>query len=93
MADFRTNLTSQVINEVQKYFQQEWPVNAGSKPRVYETVIPRNIRLTEAPGFGKPIVLYDKNSIGGQKYQELTNEILSSLLNQVNNVPQGTKTV
>jgi len=66
MADFRTNLTNEVINEVRKFF--------GNK--VYNTVIPRNIRLTEAPGFGKPIALYDKNSIGAVKYQEFTNEVL-----------------
>ncbi len=90
MADFRTNLTNQVIAEVQRYFQQEMQISSGQRPRVYEAIIPRNIRLTEAPGFGKPIVLYDKNSVGGQKYQELTNEILGLTANSLNNVPQGT---
>lgn len=66
MADFRTNLTNEVINEVRKFFAN----------KVYNTVIPRNIRLTEAPGFGKPIAIYDKNSIGAQKYQEFSNEML-----------------
>lgn len=66
MADFRTNLTNEVINEARNFF----------KGKVYDTVIPRNIRLTEAPGFGKPIALYDKNSIGAQKYQEFSNEVL-----------------
>ena len=66
MADYRTNLTNEVINEVKNFF----------KGKVYNTVIPRNIRLTEAPGFGKPIALYDKNSIGAQKYQEFSNELL-----------------
>jgi len=66
MADYRTNLTNEVINEVRNFF----------KGKAYSTVIPRNIRLTEAPGFGKPIALYDKNSIGAQKYQEFTNELL-----------------
>ncbi len=66
MADFRTNLTQEVINEVRKYF--------GNK--VYNTVIPRNIRLSEAPGFGKPIFLYDKDSEGAKKYKELTKEFL-----------------
>ena len=66
MADYRTNLTNEVINEVRKFFEG----------KVYKTVIPRNIRLTEAPGFGKPIALYDKNSIGAQKYQEFANELL-----------------
>jgi chromosome partitioning protein len=66
MADFRTNLTQEVINEVRKHF--------GNK--VYTTVIPRNIRLSEAPGFGKPIFLYDKDSEGAKKYKELTKEFL-----------------
>ena len=46
------------------------------KDKVYKTVIPRNIRLTEAPSFGKPIFLYDKDSLGAQKYEELCKEIL-----------------
>lgn len=68
MADFRTNLTKEVMQEVRNYF----------KGKVYETVIPRSIRLTEAPSFGKPVALYDKDSIGAQKYEELTREILGS---------------
>jgi chromosome partitioning protein len=67
MADYRTNLTKEVIQEARNYF----------KEKVYETVIPRNIRLTEAPGFGKPILLYDKDSLGAQKYEELCKEILN----------------
>jgi len=67
MADFRTNLTKEVIQETRNYF----------KDKVYTTVIPRNIRLTEAPGYGKPILLYDKDSLGAQKYEELSKEILS----------------
>jgi len=66
MADFRTNLTNEVIKEVREFF----------KGRVYDTIIPRNIKLTEAPGFGKPVALYDKSSLGAQKYQEFTNELL-----------------
>jgi len=66
MADFRTNLTNEVINEARNFF----------KGKVYNTVIPRNIRLTEAPGFGKPIAIYDKHSIGAQKYKEFTEELL-----------------
>lgn len=66
MADFRTNLTKEVIKEVRNYF----------KDTVYDTVIPRNIRLTEAPSFGKPVVLYDKDSLGAQKYEELCKEML-----------------
>ncbi len=66
MADFRTNLTKEVIQEVRGYFRE----------KVYKTVIPRNIRLTEAPSYGKPISLYDKDSLGAQKYEELACEIL-----------------
>jgi chromosome partitioning protein len=66
MADFRTNLTKEVVQEVRNYF----------KEKVYQTIIPRSIRLTEAPSFGKPIALYDKDSIGAEKYAELANEIL-----------------
>ena len=55
MADYRTNLTKEVIDEARNYF----------KEKVYQTVIPRNIRLTESPSFGKPIALYDKDSLGG----------------------------
>jgi len=66
MADFRTNLTKEVIQEARNHF----------KEKVYKTVIPRNVRLTEAPSFGKPIALYDKDSLGAQKYEELSREIL-----------------
>lgn len=66
MADYRTNLTNEVINEVKKFFND----------KVYNTVIPRNIRLAEAPGFGKPIAMYDKNSIAAKKYEDFANELL-----------------
>ena len=66
MADFRTNLTKEVIQEARSHFNE----------KVYVTVIPRNIRLTEAPSFGKPIALYDRDSLGAQKYSDLSREIL-----------------
>jgi len=66
MADYRTNLTTEVIKEIRGYF----------KEKVYTTVIPRNIRLSEAPSHGRPITLYDNHSIGAQKYRELAEEIL-----------------
>ncbi|MCM8795595.1 MAG: ParA family protein [Candidatus Omnitrophica bacterium] len=69
MADFRTNLAKEVIQEVRNYF----------KEKVYQTVIPRSIRLTEAPSYGKPIALYDRESLGGQKYEELSQEILGNI--------------
>lgn len=66
MADFRTNLTNEVINEIKNYFQE----------KVYNSVIPRNVRLSEAPSFGKPINFYDSGSIGSLKYKELANEFI-----------------
>ena len=66
MADYRTKLTQEVIDEVRKHFGE----------KVYKTVIPRNIRLSEAPGFGKPIFLYDKDSEGAKKYKELVKEFI-----------------
>jgi chromosome partitioning protein len=80
MADFRTNLTKEVIQETREYF----------KEKVYHTVIPRNIRLTEAPSFGKPVVLYDKESLGAQKYEELSKEILGIPI-PANAMPEGDK--
>ncbi len=67
MADFRTNLTNEVINEIKNYF----------KEKVYNTIIPRNIRLSEAPSFGKPINHYDATSVGAVKYKELAQEFLN----------------
>jgi chromosome partitioning protein len=67
MYDSRINLSQQVINEVQKFF--------GDK--VYKTRIPRTVRLAEAPGFGKPILLYDKSAKGTEAYLDLAKEFLS----------------
>jgi len=66
MADFRTNLTTEVINEIRAYF----------KEKVYKSIIPRNIKLSEAPSYGKPITKYDNNSIGAQRYRDLAQEVL-----------------
>jgi chromosome partitioning protein len=76
MADFRTNLTSEVIEEARQFF----------KDKVFKTIIPRSIRLSEAPGFGKPIHLYDKNSIGAKTYSSLANEVLGESLNENENM-------
>ncbi len=67
MFDKRTNLSHQVAEDAQRYF----------KDLVFETTIPRNIRLGEAPSFGKPILLYDAASIGAQSYIHLANEIIN----------------
>lgn len=66
MYDSRNNLSEEVANEVRKYF--------GNK--VYNTVIPRNVTLGEAPSFGKPVILYDIKSKGAQSYLSLAKEIL-----------------
>ena len=65
MLDARTNLGIQVIQEVKKYFQN----------KVYRTIIPRNIRLSEAPSHGKPIIVYDSKSRGADVYLELAKEV------------------
>ncbi len=73
MADYRTNLTKEVIGEVKKFFSD----------KVYKTVIPRSIKLTEAPGFGKPIALYDKNSNGAQAYHNFAKEVLGETVQPI----------
>ncbi len=75
MADFRTNLTGEVINEINTYF----------KEKVYKSIIPRNIKLSECPSFGKPINHYDNNSIGAKKYADLAKEVLGQFEPAVNN--------
>lgn len=66
MFDGRTNLSIEVVEEVKKYF----------KGKVYTTIIPRNIKLAEAPSYGMPIMLYDKNSKGAEAYKKLAEEFL-----------------
>jgi chromosome partitioning protein len=66
MFDKRTNLSYQVAEEAEKYF----------KDLVFKTLVPRNIRLSEAPSFGKPILLYDATSTGARSYIELAREIM-----------------
>lgn len=67
MYDARLNLSRQVAADARDYFGAQ----------VYETVIPRNIRLAEAPSFGKPIVVYDVASVGAQSYMSVTKELLT----------------
>lgn len=66
MFDGRTNLAIQVVDEVKRHFRKE----------VYRTIIPRNVRLSEAPSHGKPIVVYDPKSKGAEVYSELAMEVL-----------------
>ena len=67
MYDGRTNLTQQVVAEVKRFFPR----------KVYATVVPRSVRLAEAPSYGRPINYYDKGSKGGRAYQALAEELLS----------------
>lgn len=66
MNDARTNLSNQVIKEVKTYF----------KDNVYKTIIPRNVKLSEAPSYGMPISVYAPKSKGAKCYEKLTNEII-----------------
>ncbi|MEH7382003.1 AAA family ATPase [Bacillus sp. JJ1533] len=66
MLDARTNLGIQVIEEVKKYFQD----------KVYKTIIPRNVRLSEAPSHGEPIIIYDPKSRGAEVYLDLAKEVI-----------------
>ena len=69
MTDFRANLTREVAEEVKRFF----------KELVFDTSIPRNIRLAESPSFGKPICLYDPGSTGALAYRLLTQEVMSRI--------------
>ena len=66
MYDNRLNLSKQVADEVRSYFED----------KVFDTTIQRNVRLGEAPSFGKPVILYDANSTGAQNYMALIGELL-----------------
>jgi len=66
MFDARTNLSIQVVEEVKKYFRN----------KVYRTIIPRNVRLSEAPSYGQPIIVYDPKSRGAEVYTELAKEVM-----------------
>ena len=66
MYDGRLNLTQQVVEEVKKFFPR----------KVFKTVIPRGVRLSEAPSFGMPVIYYDKSCKGALAYSELDREIV-----------------
>jgi chromosome partitioning protein len=68
MYDSRLNLSQQVVEEARDYFTNQ----------VYQTMIPRNVRLSEAPSFGKPIILYDALSNGARSYLELARELIEN---------------
>jgi chromosome partitioning protein len=67
MFDERTNLSSQIRDDLNNHFAE----------KMFQTIIPRNVRLAEAPSFGKPIILYDIRSKGAESYIRLAKEILN----------------
>lgn len=69
MYDARTNLAVQVVDEVKRFFPG----------KVYSTIIPRNVRISEAPGFGRPVIYYDSSCAGAQSYMELAAELIESV--------------
>jgi chromosome partitioning protein len=66
MFDGRTNLAIQVVDEVKKHF----------KEKVYRSIVPRNVRLSEAPSHGKPVMVYDRRSRGAEVYHDLAKEVM-----------------
>ena len=73
MYDARTNLAIEVVDEVKRFFPG----------KVYKTIIPRNVRLSEAPGFGRPVIYYDSSSKGAESYTELAQELIDSVNNEL----------
>lgn len=69
MYDPRTNLSQQVVSDVKQFF----------KNKVFSAIIPRNVRLSEAPSFGKPINLYDRTSSGSMSYEQLAHELIQNV--------------
>ncbi len=68
MYDSRTNLSQQVVSDVKEFFQD----------KVFNTIIPRNVKLSEAPSFGKPIGMYDRSCVGSESYEKLSEEVLNN---------------
>ena len=81
MADFRTKLTEQVISEVRSFF----------KEKVFDTVIPRSVRLGEAPSFGVPGIVYDKVSKGSKSYLEATQEFIRRFCAEKGPIEEATR--
>ncbi|MCU0844369.1 MAG: AAA family ATPase [Spirochaetes bacterium] len=68
MYDSRTNLSQQVVSDVREFF----------KDKVFKSIVPRNVRLSEAPSFGKPIGMYDRHCVGSERYEALAEEVLNN---------------
>ncbi|HEY8312041.1 MAG TPA: ParA family protein [Gemmatimonadaceae bacterium] len=80
MYDARLNLSRQVASEAREYFGAQ----------VFDTIIPRNVRLAEAPSFGKPIILYDVASVGAKAYMNVAQELIHRTAALANNAGQAT---
>ena len=80
MYDARLNLSRQVASEAREYFGAQ----------VFDTIIPRNVRLAEAPSFGKPIILYDVASVGAKAYMSVAQELIHRTAALANNAGQAT---
>jgi chromosome partitioning protein len=81
MYDSRLRLSNQVVEEVKKHFQQ----------MVFDTIIQRNIKISEAPSFGKPVIMYDAESKGSLNYLNLARELLQK--NGDTRIPENQKTI
>ncbi|HMB20046.1 MAG TPA: AAA family ATPase [Spirochaetota bacterium] len=68
MYDSRTNLSQQVVSDVQEFF----------KEKVFDAIIPRNVKLSESPSFGRPINMYDRHSTGSESYEKLAEEVIKN---------------
>ncbi len=78
MFDSRTNLAADVVREVHQHFPQE----------IFKTIIPRNVRLSEAPSYGEDILAYAPDSAGSKAYQALTEELLSRVRRRIQETPE-----
>jgi chromosome partitioning protein len=79
MHDARNNLSNQVVADVR----------ANSKEKVYDTVIPRNVRVSEAPSYGKPVLVYDLKCVGSEAYLRLATEIIQREKELITNAPRA----
>jgi chromosome partitioning protein len=79
MHDARNNLSNQVVADVR----------ANSKQKVYDTIIPRNVRVSEAPSYGKPVLVYDLKCVGSEAYLRLATEIIQREKELIANAPRA----
>ena len=83
MHDARNNLSNQVVADVR----------ANSKQKVYDTIIPRNVRVSEAPSYGKPVLVYDLKCVGSEAYLRLATEIIQREKELIATAPRADATI